>query len=327
MAPMVIFNAHDARPDRYLRAGRIIAAVLAGAGAGGAVAAIWQAGSQAAARSCANVPSSVICFGFTPRAEALAASGLVIAAGILAAFGGLRIRPLSVTIPAGLFTAFILMGAAERAVPDGMALPPWAAAVTVGAGLAGLALWADRGMPLIAGIIALGLAIVAVIAIPPVIRAPLQADVSKRAAATAFRAAERQFAALGVPLLLPQVPGYRATSADGSGGMLSVYLAPDQGDRDAVDILVTITAAKRAPGTEPGYCTGPQPAACRKLQPAVWLVSYPQDHRVITWRGTDEVVADGGPHPPVSTQALVQAATGLRPATASALAHIATAHP
>jgi hypothetical protein len=72
---------------------------------------------------------------------------------------------------------------------------------------------------------------------------------------------------------------------------------------------------------ECGYLP-PRPG-CRELKPRLWLLpdgGAGNGGEVITWRGDLEVDVMTLGYSPVSTSALVQAATDLRPATAATLA-------
>ena len=92
---------------------------------------------------------------------------------------------------------------------------------------------------------------------------------------------------------------------------------------------VSITPASSLP-TEPG--SGGKPVecgylpphpGCRELKPGLWLLpdgGAGNGGEVITWRGELEVAAMSLGYSPVSTSALVQAATDLQPATAATLA-------
>jgi hypothetical protein len=197
----------DAAPAWYLRVGRVMGAGLTGAAVGGAVAGIWQAGLEAANNACRGTDE--FCIGVVPVAQAIFGSVLVIAVGVFVGFGGLRIRPRRLTIPVGCILAATLTWASAAAMPGRMAPPPWAAAVAAGAGLAAVALSVDSGRLRIAGIIAVAVIVIAAFVLPDMIASRIRADTS-----------EHELAALGFPLLLPDVPGYRATNADAANGGL-----------------------------------------------------------------------------------------------------------
>jgi hypothetical protein len=294
----------------YLTAGRVLGAGLTGAAVGAAVAGIWHAGLEAANNACRG--TNQFCIPIGPGAEAIFGNALVIAAGVWFGFGILVIRPLRLTIPVGCILVVMLTSVLEAGIPGGNAPPVWAAAVAAGAGLAALALSVDRGRPQIAGMIALPVIVIAACVLPHVISSSVQ---------TSTR--EHEFATLGVPLLLPDVSGYYASGADAVNGALSVTMTSDNENntvQPAFTLSITPVVSSEA-DTTPSQCAV-EPHGCHVLRPGVWLVSIGLNGQVITWRGNLEVDASALGYTPVTTQALAQAATDLRPTTANALASL-----
>jgi hypothetical protein len=296
--------------DAYLRAGRVLGASLTGAAVGAAVAGIWHAGLEAASNACRG--TNGFCIGIRPGAEAIFGNALVIAAGVCLGFGVLRIRPLRLTIPVGCILVVTLTSVIEAGIPGGNAPPVWAAAVAAGAGLAALALSVDWGRPQIVGMIALPVVVVAACVLPHVISPSKQASTR-----------EQEFATLGVPLLLPDVPGYYASGAGDVSGTLSVTMTSDNENntvQPAFTVSITPVVSSVA-DTTPSRCVV-EPHDCQVLRPGVWLVSIGLNRQVVTWRGNLEVDAFALGYTPVTTESLAQAATDLRPTTANALASL-----
>lgn len=322
MAVMHYSAGDDPLPDWQYRLGRVIGACLVGAALGATVAGIWHAGWAAAGNACRNTGGDTFCIPLAQTAGAAFASGLVICAGVFLGFVILGIRPKRLTIPVGSIVTALLVWAVGFGIPGGPPPPAWTTAVAAGAGLAALALMMDSGKAQIAGMIALPVVLAGAFLIPRVIHCRIQEDTR-----------QRQLAALGFPLLVPAAAGYYASGAYAVGGGLSVSMSSDTPGRSVLSrepaISVDITPAT-SPETEPGPAGKPAKCAhlppdpgCRELKPGLWLLpdgGAGNGGEVITWRGGLEVDAWSLGYSPVSTSALVQAATDLRPASAASLA-------
>jgi hypothetical protein len=306
----------------YLRAGRAAGAGLTGAAVGAGVAGIWHSGWEAAGNACRGAGDS-FCIPVAQAALAVLGSGLVICAGVFLGFLLLRVRPKRLTIPVGCVLAAMLIWAVGVGAPGGTPPPAWATALAAGAGLMSLALMLDSGRAQIAGFVAIAVVVAGAFALPRIIHSRIEQD-----------ARERQLAALSFPLLLPVATGYHASGADAANGGLSVSMSSDKPGASALSSLpaftVGITPAMSAP-TEPGpdgkpvNCRYlPPRTGCRELKPGLWLLPDGAGNgaEVITWRGDLEVDAMSLGYSPVSANALVQAATNLRPASAAALARL-----
>jgi hypothetical protein len=307
----------------YLRAGRAAGAGLTGAAVGAGVAGIWHAGWQAARTACRGA-GDAFCIPVAQATAAVLGSIVVICVGVFAGFFLLQVRPKRLTIPVGCVLAAMLTWAVGVGIPGGTPPPAWTAALAAGAGLTSLALMVDSGRAQIAGFVAIAVVVAGAFALPRLIHSRIQQD-----------ARERQLAALGLPLMLPTAAGYHASGADAANGGLSVSMSSDAPGGSALSRLpafvVNITPASSTP-TEPG--SGGKPVecgylpprpGCRELKPRLWLLpdgGAGNGGEVITWRGDLEVDVMTLGYSPVSTSALVQAATDLRPATAATLAGI-----
>jgi hypothetical protein len=305
----------------YLRAGRATGAGLTGAAVGAGVAGIWHAGWEAAGTACRGA-GDAFCIPVAQAAAAVLGSSVVICVGVFAGFFLIQVRPKRLTIPVGCILAAMLTWAVGAGIPGGTPPPAWTAALAAGAGLASLALMVDSGRAQIAGFVAIAVVMAGAFALPRLIHSQIQQG-----------ARERQLAALGFPLMLPTAAGYHASGADAANGGLSVSMSSDTPGGSALSRLpafaVSITPASSSP-TEPG--SGEKPVecgylpphpGCRELKPGLWLLAdggAGNGGEVITWRGELEVAAMSLGYSPVSTSALVQAATDLRSATAATLA-------
>jgi len=292
---------------------------------GAVVAAIWNAGWQAAGNACPDT-GDTLCLPIVQVVAAVLGSGLVICVGVLLGFFLLQVRPKRVTIPAGWALTAILIWAVGPGAPGGTPPPAWAAALAAGAGLTSLALIVDTGRVQLAGLIAIFVVLAGAFEIPSLIHSRIQQHASEQQLA----AREKQLAALEFPLMLPAAAGYYASGADAVNGGLSVSMSSDTPGTSALSRLaaftVTITPATASP-TEPGpggkpvQCRYlPPQHGCRELKPGLWLLPAAGGPEVITWRGGLEVDAMSLGYSPVSVNALVQAATNLHPASVAALA-------
>jgi hypothetical protein len=306
-------------PRWYLSAGRAAGAGFTGAAVGAGVAGIWQAGWAAAGNACRGALGS-FCIPVEPAAAAVLGSVLVICCGVFLGFCLLRIGPKRLTIPVGCILAAVLIWAVGVGIPGGIPPPAWTTAVAAGAGLASLALMVDSGRAQITGFVAIVAVVIGAFALPHLIRSRIQQD-----------ARERKLAALGFPLMLPVAAGYHASGADAVNGGLSVSMSSDKPGSSALSRLpaftVSITPATNSrsaigPDGKPAQCryVAPHPG-CRELKPGLWLIPISGlTAEVITRRGDLEVDAMSLGYAPVKADALVQAATNLRPASAAALA-------
>jgi hypothetical protein len=158
-------------PARYARAARVAGAGAAGAAVGALVAVIWHAGWAAGNAECRTPPGTAggFCIPIGATAEAILGSLAVICVGVMAAFALLRLRPLRVTIPIGCILTAWLAFFTATGFPGGQGPAPWAAAVAVGAGLAAVALSVDWGRAQVAGMIAVGVVVLASLVLPRLI--------------------------------------------------------------------------------------------------------------------------------------------------------------
>jgi hypothetical protein len=158
-------------PAWYARAVRVAGAGAAGAAVGALVAVIWHAGWAAGNAECRTPPGTAggFCIPVGTAAETFLGSVTVICVGVLAAFALLRLRPLRVTIPLGCILTAWLAFFTATGFPGGQGPAPWAAAVAVGAGLAALALSVDWGRAQVAGVIAVGVILLASLVLPRLI--------------------------------------------------------------------------------------------------------------------------------------------------------------
>jgi len=235
-------------------------------------------------------------------------SAILISVVLFLTFGALRVRPRRLTVPIGCILTVILTWA------TGVEAPAWGAALGAGTGLAALALSVERDRARIVGMFALPVIVIATLVIPRIISTRTQTD-----------ARARQLAALGFPLLLPNVPGYHASGTYAVNRGLSVAMTLDSGPSGYPAFTVNITPAAATVdevNTAPVKCSDAV-GGCRVLRADVWsMTSGIRGGEVITWHGDLEVDAMSLAYMPVTTQALLQAATDLRPATADALASI-----
>ena len=286
---------------------------------GAAGAGIWHAGWETARAACQGTE---FCIPARSAVGAVLCIGAVICAGVFLGFLLIRLRPKRLTIPVGCILAAMLIFAVGAGVPGDIPPPPWTAALAVGAGLASLALAVDSGRAQVAGLVAIVVVTVGAFATPHVIRYQVQPGTR-----------EQQLAALGFPLLLPVAAGYHATAASAASGGLSVTMSADAprgsdlSRQPAFTVGITpVTGPPADPDAKPDACGSPAPhAECLELKPGLWLltdVGAGNGSEVITWRGQFEVEAVSIGYSPVSTSALVQAATDLRPATAATLADL-----
>jgi hypothetical protein len=284
------------------------------------VAGIWHDGWEAAGHACRGA-GDTFCIPVAQAAGAVLGSGLLICAGVFLGFFLLRVRPKRLTIPVGCVLATMLILAVGAGIPGGTPPPAWTTALAAGAGLTSLALMVDSGRPQIAGFVAIAVVVAGAFALPRLIHSQIQQD-----------ARERQLAALGIPLMLPVAAGYHASGADAVNGGLSVSMSSNTPGAFALSRLpaftVSITPATTSP-TQPGpdgkpvQCRYlPPHPGCQELKAGLWLLPDGAGNgaEVITWRGALEVDAMSLGYSPVSTDALVQAATNLQPASAAALA-------
>jgi hypothetical protein len=161
----------------------VAGAGAAGAAVGAVVAVIWHAGWAAGNAECRTPPGTAagFCIPAGTAAEAALGSFAVICAGVLAAFALLRLHPLRVTIPIGcILTAWVAFFTATG-FPGGQGPAPWAAAIAVGAGLAAVALSVDRSRAQLAGMIAIGVILLASLVLPRLIAGLVPAPVLVRA--------------------------------------------------------------------------------------------------------------------------------------------------
>jgi hypothetical protein len=158
-------------PTWYARALRVAGAAAAGAALGALVAVIWHAAWAAGNAECRTPPgtSGGFCVPVGTAVEAILGSFLVTCVGVLAAFALLRLRPLRVTIPIGCMLTAWLAFFTATGFPGGQGPAPWAAAVAVGAGLAAVALSVDWGRAQLAGMIAVGVILLASLVLPRLI--------------------------------------------------------------------------------------------------------------------------------------------------------------
>jgi hypothetical protein len=142
---------------------RIAGAGAVGAVLGVAVSSIWRAGSNASTHVCAETTS--LCFG--PLLQFLAYGAAVVIAGIWVSFAVLRIRPMLLTVPAGVAITAVLVGATDAAESWGFAGPPaWAVAIVLAVGLALLAMAFGQGRLRIVGLTLLALLVIAALIAP-----------------------------------------------------------------------------------------------------------------------------------------------------------------
>ncbi len=129
--------------------GRVGGAAAAGGVIGLIDASIWH---WAAAQHCPG--STAFCL--APGIDGLGYGLLVTVAGIWAGFAVLRIRPLWLSVPAGLGIALALARTSEAAVPGGAGAPAWVSAVALALGLGLIAGATEQGRLRLVSLVMLG---------------------------------------------------------------------------------------------------------------------------------------------------------------------------
>ena len=305
---------------------RIAGAAALGAVVGAALAGIEHAAGQAERQACAGTDQ--ICLG--PAILGFAGGILLVVAGYVAGFAVLRVRPLILTVPAATVVTFLVMTALTAAVPGGPPPAAWMAAAILAAGLAFLALAATPGRSCVVGLALLAALLAGTLIIPRKVHDHLQLSEQRS-----------KLAALGFPLMLPQVAGYKIASVYPVGNVLDVDMTPGRAHRDRwgayedIAFSVTIGAAAATgvagaagaaddslPATLAPCLPGGPPEAsgivCHATGPDQWMISGGFTQSVIARHG-DVLVLASSNLPGVPLRVLEQASTTLQHTTISAL--------
>jgi hypothetical protein len=303
MADLPEREAPPAEGARVAR--RVAGAAVLGAVMGAALAGIWHAAWRAGlAGGVVGIPAGL----------------LVVVIGSAAGFAVLEVRPLLLTVPAAVLVARIVVPALSSALPGSPPPATWAAATLLAVGLALVALAATPGLPRRAGLVLLAVLLLGAVIIPGRVHDNLQ-----------LRQQKAKLAALGFPLVVPRVPGYKIADAYPDAGVLTIDVVRDNARRDyfgtyrptdAFSVNITTVANRFLSGTLasclPGGPRLPAGQACHAIGPAQWNISGLNGPLVIARHGRLAVSATGE-SPGVPIQVLDQATARLWPTTADAL--------
>ena len=298
--------------DRGRAGGQILWAAAAGAIIGGTLTWIWHASLAAAQNSCTH-PDQV-CIG--PDILGIAAGVVVGIGGSLTTCAVLRLRPIPASGAAAALATLVVVTGVSAADPGGHPPAAWAVIPLLAAAFALVAaVFATAGRARMTAAVLTAILLAAAVLAPQLINHSVQLH-QRRA----------RLAALPVPLLLPQVAGYRIIDAYPEGDTLSLDMVtadsrPDKfGAYDHIAISVTIGSL-----TDPylsaalSGCQGlAVPAGtCRRLHPDMWSTSGTDlgTEAVIALRSRIIVLATNNPPPSVPVRGLAEAATHLRPAS------------
>ncbi|MEN3537852.1 hypothetical protein AAH991_22250 [Microbispora sp. ZYX-F-249] len=293
---------------------RIAGANLLGAVLGAAVSLILDMAADAGQRECRGSPS--LCIGTGP-VVGLAVGAALVVLGCLVGFAVLGIRPLIVSVPSGFALLLFTTWAYLSSVPGGRLHPLFAYAACTALFLGLLALIVTPGLRVV-GVVVLAGAVVAVLLSGRAIHVAVQQNDEERA-----------LARLRVPLLAPDIAGYRLDSAYPAGDSLVLNLKnPDKrhwGAPGAIELLISPVPPGFAP---PTTCLAVQPgpaingndgdAACQKAGPNRWKRSDDDAIQLIERRG-DVLVVVGAWAEAMSLTDLGEVIDSLRPTTPAML--------
>jgi hypothetical protein len=283
---------------------RVAGAAVLGAVMGAVLAGIWHAA----------IPG-----GLAGGMVGIPAGFLAVVIGSAAGFAVLEVRPLLLTVPAAVLVARILVPALSSALPGSPAPATWAAAILLAVGLALVALAATPGPPRQAGLVLLAFLLVGAVIIPGRVHSNLQ-----------LRQQRAKLAALGFPLVVPRVPGYKIADAYPDAGVLTIDVVRDNARRDyfgtyrptdAFSVNIATVANRFLSDTLASCLPGgrlPAGQACHAIGPAQWNISGLNGPLVIARHGR-LVVSATGESPGVPIRVLDQATARLWPTTADAL--------
>jgi hypothetical protein len=270
---------------------------------------------------------SNLCFPLGPLGLwllAIVVNCVVILAGVWGAFTMLRLRPRLATVPGGwVVVVVMILASGGRLDPRQLTSPPtpWLTALKAGAGLAAFALVAGGRRVWLAGMLALAVTIAAAVQVPALVRQHQLAD-----------ARLHDLVALGFPLEVPSVPGYHASAANVSEGVLLINIDQSIPHPGTTEIIVEIGPAGGAWAARAlALCAGPGRSrplydACSARGPDRWLLTNADplfgDAALAESAGLVMESSASGHPTPVSDSTLIAAVTSLRPTSAASLASL-----